>query len=240
MNTPTFRIMWSVCVGSVTAAGGYIGSIGSALAHMSNRSPRQRFKVVQVPRWWWVSYAIILTLMVFCGFFSMERPAADIFLAGITQTPPTVYLFLCLMSNDWGVGMEVFTAQIVLGVGAFLNAPLLPLYGILVRMGLSLGTVNTILHFWLAAAWGSQAYGCLVFSRHIELFEANLLGDQKKMLLEVPVKKNGKGGKNGTLKKEMKNEAEETRNFTQSRTRSTSTAKSKSRSNSRSKSKSKA
>ena len=37
LNTPTFRIMWSVCVGSVTAAGGYIGSIGSALAHMSNR-----------------------------------------------------------------------------------------------------------------------------------------------------------------------------------------------------------
>ncbi|GMH72127.1 hypothetical protein TrRE_jg12784 [Triparma retinervis] len=35
MNTQAFRLMWSVVVGTVTAAGGFLGSIGSAFASMA-------------------------------------------------------------------------------------------------------------------------------------------------------------------------------------------------------------
>lgn len=35
MNTLAFRLMWSVVVGTVTGAGGFLGSIGSAFARMA-------------------------------------------------------------------------------------------------------------------------------------------------------------------------------------------------------------
>ena len=95
MNTLTFRLMWSVVVGTVTAAGGFIGSIGSAFAKMARGSEDKRFKVVVVPSWWWAVWSVFLTSLVFGGVLSMERPAADIFLAGVTQTAPTCYMVVC-------------------------------------------------------------------------------------------------------------------------------------------------
>ena len=162
MNTNTFRVLWTVCVGSVTAAGAFIGICGSSLAKISSSSPSKLFKVVAVPRWWWYLYGSTLTALVAAGCFSMERPAADIFLAGITQTPPTVYLVIAMASNSWGP--STLKARLYLAVGSFLNAPLLPLYGVLVRHGLPLGTVNTILHCNLLFAWGMQAKGYCLFS----------------------------------------------------------------------------
>jgi len=162
MNTATFRALWTVCVGSVTAAGAFLGICGSALAKVSSESPNRLFRVLIVPRWWWYLYGGALTALVAAGRFSMERPAADIFLAGITQTPPTVYTVVAMASNSWGAG--TLKARLQLAVGSFLNAPLLPLYGILVRRGLPLGVVNTILHCNLLLAWGLQAMGYISFS----------------------------------------------------------------------------
>lgn len=168
MNTIMFRLMWSVVVGTVTSAGGFLGSIGSSFAKMARGSERKRFTVVVVPSWWWAVWSIFLTALVFWGFLSMERPAADIFLAGVTQTAPTCYMVVCALSNEWkGNQKSIKKYLVILTIGAFLNAPLLPLYGILVNFGLELGTVNTILHCWLAAAWGMQGIALRGLSEHI-------------------------------------------------------------------------
>jgi hypothetical protein len=128
----------------------------------------------------------------------MKRPAADIFIAGITQTGPSTYVFMVLLSNKWQLEAESFTdlkdssnarggenkessssslvkstaastlekkqksittGQLMVMVGVFFNAPLLPLYPILVSNDLKLGTVNVILHSFLAVAWGLQVLG---------------------------------------------------------------------------------
>ena len=110
----------------------------------------------------------------------MERPAADIFLAGITQTPPTVYTIVAMASANWGPHSK--WPSIYLAIGSFLNAPLLPLYGILVRYGLPLGVVNTILHTNLLVAWGMQAKGYVGFAEGVLV--RSLGGEMLKMKVE--------------------------------------------------------
>jgi hypothetical protein len=47
-------------------------------------------------------------------------------------------------------------------VAFILNAPLLPMYSILVHeTNFSLATINTILHSWLLVTWGNQALALL-------------------------------------------------------------------------------
>ena len=58
------------------------------------------------------------------------------------------------ISNKWCPSIK--HAERVLRIAFFLNAPLLPLYPVLVKQGLSLGVVNAILHLWLCVAWGLQ------------------------------------------------------------------------------------
>jgi hypothetical protein len=62
---------------------------------------------------------------------SPQRPAADIFLAGVTQTPPTVYVVAVALLGRWpsaltGGGSVNWRAALVAGFS--LNAPLIFLY----------------------------------------------------------------------------------------------------------------
>jgi hypothetical protein len=171
LNRLDFRILWSVCVGTVTMAGGYIGSCGSHLSRLSRDQFKhnKRFHVFVVPDWFWVLWGVSLTALCVAGGMSMKRPAADIFIAGITQTPPSIYIFVVAISNTWHP--SVVHAKRMLWIAFFFNAPLLPLYPVLVMIqqdnGLTLGFVNATLHFWLCLAWGMQFIALNKFCRQL-------------------------------------------------------------------------
>lgn len=149
-NTQTFRVLWTVCVGTVALATGFMGAIATELLRYSNSS----FNLLPVvPGSLWVGFASCVTAMVAAGCFSYQRPACDIFIVGITQFPSTFYMVPALMFEDradWRLRM--------MGIfGFLLNAPLLPLYPILVQYtDWSLSSINTLLHCWLLVAWSMQ------------------------------------------------------------------------------------
>jgi hypothetical protein len=188
-----FPVLWTIVVGTVTTGGGIIGSIGSALNEIAKSQPSfaSRFKFVTVPEWVWILHAIGLTVFVATGGISFKRPAADIFIAGITQVPSSAYVVIVLLSNKWQAGVDsvvpeestessaterntqstlekrqrkIIKGQLMVTVGFVFNAPLLPLYPILVTNGLTLGHTNTILHSFLAVAWGLQGFGLRHFA----------------------------------------------------------------------------
>jgi hypothetical protein len=106
------------------------------------------------------------------GGFSFQRPACDIFVVGITQFPSTFYMMLVLLYGFDSHTQNVATLKsdhpvVVITLsnrmkyiaccGFILNAPLLPLYPILVQYtNWSLGCINTLLHTWLLMAWTCQ------------------------------------------------------------------------------------
>ena len=135
----------------------------------------------------WFIYAFCITTMVILGGFSFQRPACDIFVVGITQFPSTFYMMFVLlygfdshntnnhnskktkenMSSTPVTTILLNDKDIVLTLsnrlkymaccGFILNAPLLPLYPILVQYtNWSLGGINTLLHTWLLMAWTCQ------------------------------------------------------------------------------------
>jgi len=151
-NSLSFRVLWTICVGTVTAAGGFMGSSGSEVA--------RHYGGKVVPEWCWLGFGGFTTAVCVCGFISFQRPACDIFVAGITQVPPTAYMM--------GLGYfilrekvsEFYRWQCI--VAFILNAPLLPMYSLLVySTDLSLAAINTLLHSWLFVAWGNQALALL-------------------------------------------------------------------------------
>jgi hypothetical protein len=149
-NTLAFRCLWTVCVGTVALATGFMGAISTELLRYSN----SKYNLLPVvPGSLWVGFASWVTAMVAAGCFSYQRPACDIFIVGITQFPSTFYMVPALLFEDradWRWRM--------MGVcGFLLNAPLLPLYPILVQYtDWSLGSINTLLHCWLLVAWSLQ------------------------------------------------------------------------------------
>jgi len=174
LNTGEFRILWTICVGTVTLAGGFIGAIGSeigkALQGMNGRTATPIF-----PQIFWAYYGIFQTTVCIMGGISFKRPACDIFIAGTTQAVPTFYAVFMLMQCYWETETKslrnrtvismfyvnlqtkfTFAYRILFLIGFSLNSPLLPAYPILLSLNLSLGTVNTILHTNLCLAWGLQ------------------------------------------------------------------------------------
>jgi hypothetical protein len=149
-NTVAFRCLWTVCVGTVALATGFMGAISTELLRYSS----SKYNLLPVvPGSLWVGFASCVTAMVAAGWFSYQRPACDIFIVGITQFPSTFYMVPALLfedRTDWRFR--------VMGVcGFLLNAPLLPLYPMLVQYtDWSLGSINTLLHFWLLVAWSMQ------------------------------------------------------------------------------------
>lgn len=94
------------------------------------------------------------------GYISFKRPACDIFIAGITQFPPTFYCMGALGLRNWPKRGDVaavkgespidlvrLSYRLMYYVGFIGNAPLLPMYPLLVQYtDMSLGGINTLLH----------------------------------------------------------------------------------------------
>jgi hypothetical protein len=143
-NTIAFRLLWTLCVGTVTAAGGFMGACGSQIGRLTGG--------FYIPECCWLGFGAFTTAVCMAGYMSFQRPACDIFVAGCTQVTPTVYICLLAVMSRY----KTFYRSLVV-FGFFLNAPLLPIYSWLVfHTDWSLGRVNTLLHTFLCVAWTSQ------------------------------------------------------------------------------------
>lgn len=143
-NTLIFRLLWTLCVGTVTAAGGFMGACGSQLGRLTGG--------FYVPEWAWVGFGTFATVVCMAGYMSFQRPACDIFIAGITQLPSTLYICLLAIFSHH----KAFYRNLCV-MGFSLNAPLLPMYAILIyHFHWSLPCINTLLHAWLCVSWTSQ------------------------------------------------------------------------------------
>eukprot|EP00521_Asterionellopsis_glacialis_P014876 CAMPEP_0195303780 /NCGR_PEP_ID=MMETSP0707-20130614/33359_1 /TAXON_ID=33640 /ORGANISM="Asterionellopsis glacialis, Strain CCMP134" /LENGTH=340 /DNA_ID=CAMNT_0040367425 /DNA_START=278 /DNA_END=1297 /DNA_ORIENTATION=+ len=178
-NTWTFRFLWTVCVGTVTAAGGFMGLCGSEVARASallaqqesnkNNNHNHGILVPVIPDSFWIAFGAVLSAFCAYGGISYQRPACDIFIAGTTQFPPTAYIMGIVALRNWNhppanssatkatpttTSMVSMTYQAMCHIGFILNAPLLPMYPLLVQYtDWSLASVNTLLHSWLLVAW---------------------------------------------------------------------------------------
>lgn len=172
LNTQSFKTVWVLCVGTVALAGGLIGAIGTELGKaLHGMGSRKRIQLL--PHYFWVLWAIYLMSVCAMGKISFKRPACDTFVAGTTQTLPTCYILFVVLSHYWERSPNTKNQQVIkfvsklqslvssrlrnfLILGFFLNAPLLPLYPILLSSNLQLGYVNAICHLNLLTAWGLQ------------------------------------------------------------------------------------
>jgi len=176
LNTSSFRILWTICVGAVTAAGGAMGMIGSEICQRLNANADKSkvfFRMPILPDSFWYLYAGYFTLTCALGGISYKRPACDIFVAGVSQFVPTAHNILVLLSIRWDDACAIeakskvsdcvssavkIPYRLMFYVGFLSNAPLLPVYPLLVHYTqLSLGAVNALLHLNLALSWSMQA-----------------------------------------------------------------------------------
>ena len=172
LNTKSFKTVWIICVGTVALAGGFIGAIGTELGKALH-GMGCRMRIPLLPHYFWILWGLYLMLYCAMGGISFKRPACDIFIAGTTQTFPTVYTVAIVLSHYWEKSpntknqkLTVFVSKLqslvsskhrnFFYLGFFLNAPLLPLYPVLLSSNLQLGSVNAICHTNLLTAWGLQ------------------------------------------------------------------------------------
>lgn len=150
-NALSFRLLWTLCIGSVTGASGFMGTIASDLDG------------ARVPHAVWKAFGVTSTLICALGGMSYQRPACDTFIAGTTQTLSTFYTMAVL-------SQQTYVSRWVRAMGMFgfiFNAPLLPMYPLLIRYtDWSLARVNTLLHGWLLVAWGLQGLSLGIVFRH--------------------------------------------------------------------------
>lgn len=159
-----FRLVWTVCVGTVTWAAHDMSQAGNgvvALLHNDHKS-NVRLQKVAPSSTMCRGYAAVTTLAVCFGGMSFDRPACDIFIAGITQFPSTVYVMFVFLTSELAPkdkNIPVLTTfQRIWGSMAFMmNAPLLPIYPLLAQYtDWSLGSINALLHAWLLTTWCLQ------------------------------------------------------------------------------------
>jgi hypothetical protein len=100
MNTVAFRIMWSITVGLVTAAAGFIGAIGSHFALYFTSKVDDAMPIM--PMWFWAYFGFYLTMVCWAGGMSFYRPAVDIFIAGTAQFIPTMYIVGVVLTRRYG------------------------------------------------------------------------------------------------------------------------------------------
>lgn len=157
-NSLTFRLLWTLCVGLVYLASAPMGMIGSECLKIFQ--PRSNCSAIlktmpYLTNAFWLMYGVTGTFAYAKGFLSFQRPAADIFIAGVTQTPTTFYFmaFLYLVEQR---GITNFMKVYGL-VGFILNAYLFFIFPFLViDLGWSLGVTNLFCHVNLCIAWSLQ------------------------------------------------------------------------------------
>lgn len=167
LDTTLFRLVWKLCVGSVALAGGLMGSAGTALAELpKDGRSRPYFDMPVLPHLYWAVFGWFFFAVIYMGLFSMKRPASDIFLTGVSNAPPTIYILLATGSRrSWAnVGVGSKTLAVFYG-GMLANIALLPGYDFLCFLGLPVGVTNAIMHLVLFTAWGSQGWGLWRFTK---------------------------------------------------------------------------
>ncbi len=159
-NSLSFRCLWTICVGTVSAASGFMGSSGTEVIRKFQQQPNcdpWLRRIPLIPQSFWWAFGVIVTAVCAWGGMSFQRPACDIFIAGITQFPSTFYLMTFFLSARHP--KTKVSARIMGLLGFIMNAPLLPMYPLLIQYtDLSLASVNTLLHSWLCVAWSLQGY----------------------------------------------------------------------------------
>lgn len=186
LNTSSFKINWFICVGTVAMAGGPIGAIGSNLAKSLNKlNVDTYFSIPILPNIFWFGWSIIFTALCYNGDMSYKRPPCDIFIAGTTQSIPSFYCIMVLLSYKWNTNCDGITDTAkrflhkVTPLHRFLfilcwvlNAPLLPAYPYLLHIELPEHIINTMLHCNLFVAWSLQSYTvrrfCLIIDQVLE------------------------------------------------------------------------
>ncbi|KAL3945702.1 MAG: hypothetical protein SGBAC_000186 [Bacillariaceae sp.] len=159
-NTLSFQLLWTLCVGTVSLASTSMGCCASEIVRkfQTEKLCSARFqKIPLVPEYVWCLYGLCVFLFTALGGMSFQRPACDIFIAGTSQTPSTAYIMVVLYFLDHPKAK--FSIRMWGMFGFIFNAPLLPLYPILIYYtDMSLAAVNTLLHSWLTVAWSLQAF----------------------------------------------------------------------------------
>jgi len=157
-NSTTFRLIWTVCAGTVYLAAAPMGMIGSECLRIfqprTNCSPLLK-AMPYMRKSYWLMYATTGAFFFAKGLTSFQRPVCDILTAGVTQAPCTFYFmaFLYLVEQP---GITSFKKIYGL-VGFILNAYLFFIYPFLVdNLGWSLPLTNTLLHVNLCIAWSLQ------------------------------------------------------------------------------------
>lgn len=173
-NTWHFRLLWTICVGSVTFASQPMGCIASEMARLFQ--PHTHATLPRVPELLWKTTAIVTTAVCAMGWFSYQRPACDIFIAGITQFPTSFYMMAVLwqIKSDYELAASsINPIYLWMGIFSFIaNAPLLPLYPLLVQYtSWSLAQVNTFLHTWLLITWSMQAISLRQVQKAVALLQ---------------------------------------------------------------------
>lgn len=154
-NTWHFRLFWSLCVGSVTAGLAFMGSIATEMVRRDETMLCAFLPAL--PGWFWFGTGATVSCLMALGQFSFQRPACDIFVAGVSQSPSTFYIMAMLL-----YGLPTFQIRQqtrYFGLVAFAMMSLtLPVYPLVITYtNLSLGTVNGLLHLWLCCTWSLQA-----------------------------------------------------------------------------------
>lgn len=165
-NSTSFRMLWTICVGTVSSASCFMGCSGTEVIRKFQEQPNCNpllLRIPLIPESFWWAFGMVVTAITAWGGMSFQRPACDIFIAGITQFPSTLYLMVFFLTVEHP--KTTLSARMLGCTGFILNAPLLPMYPLLIQYtDLSLASVNTLLHSWLCVAWSLQGYSlrCMI------------------------------------------------------------------------------
>ena len=157
LNTWYFRLLWRICVGSVGAAGGFLGLCGNELARIPlDSTTAPRFPLPRIPTFFWILWSVFFFGVIYVGLYSMRNPACDIFLTGVTQAPPTFYICVVLLARRSWSSIVAEKYVRLLAIGLLANCILLPGYDLLNYLNLPDGVRNLFLHTVLFCAWTAQ------------------------------------------------------------------------------------
>lgn len=146
INTWYWRLMWRICVGSVAASGGALGLCGSEMMPHEN---------LKAPAYFWYTYGGFFLGVTWLGYFSMRNPACDLFLTGVSQAGPTIYLACAVLLRKPRNARDIQVVQF-LYAGLLSNIILLPGYDLINYLQWRDGVCNAFLHTFLCVSWSCQ------------------------------------------------------------------------------------